>query len=74
MDLTFQQANGTIQQRNFKLVTKDKSLVESQYGKMEIDREIYLERARKLAELTIPHLYPPKGSNEATHILHHINQ
>ncbi len=44
----------------------DKSLVESQYGKMEIDREIYLERARKLAELTIPHLYPPKGSNEAT--------
>ena len=29
----------------------DKSLVESQYGKMELDREIYLERARRLAEL-----------------------
>ena len=33
---------------------------------MELDREIYLERARRLSELTIPHLYPPKGANEAT--------
>jgi len=47
-------------------VAKDKSLLESQYTKMEIDREIYLERARRVAELTIPHLYPPKGNNEAT--------
>ena len=48
------------------LVAKDASLVESQYVKMELDREIYLNRARRVAELTIPHLYPPKGSNEAT--------
>ena len=47
-------------------VTDDKSTVASQYQKMEIEREVYLERSRKLAELTIPHLYPPKGSNEAT--------
>ena len=47
-------------------VAKDKSLLESQYAKMEIDREVYLERARRVAELSIPHLYPPKGNNEAT--------
>ena len=44
----------------------DKSSIESQYQKMEIDREIYLERARESAELTIPYLYPPAGSNQAT--------
>lgn len=47
-------------------VTLDKSLVETQYSKMEIDREVYLERARRVSELTIAHLYPPKGANEAT--------
>ena len=47
-------------------VTEDKSSVESMYSKLELEREIYLERARRGAELTIPHLYPPKGSNEAT--------
>ena len=47
-------------------VAEDKSLVESQYTKMEIDRELYLERAREVARLTIPHLYPPKGANQAT--------
>ena len=47
-------------------VALDKSLVESQYAKMEVDREQYLERAREVAKLTIPHLYPPKGANEAT--------
>ena len=47
-------------------VALDKSLIESQYTKMEVDREQYLERARELAKLTIPHLYPPKGANEAT--------
>jgi hypothetical protein len=47
-------------------VNKDKSAIESQYSKLEIDRETYLERARECAELTIPHLYPPKGANEAT--------
>jgi len=47
-------------------VALDKSLVESQYTKMEVDREQYLERAREVAKLTIPHLYPPRGANEAT--------
>ena len=32
-----------------------KSSIESQYQKMEIDREIYLERARESAQLTIPY-------------------
>ena len=44
----------------------DKGTMESQYQKMEIDREIYLERARDSAELTIPYLVPEKGSNSAT--------
>ena len=47
-------------------VALDKSLVESQYTKMEVDREQYLERAREVAKLTIPHLYPPTGANQAT--------
>jgi hypothetical protein len=47
-------------------IALDKSLIESQYTKMEVDREQYLERAREVAKLTIPHLFPPKGANEAT--------
>ena len=57
-------------------IIDDKASIESQYQKMEIDREIYLERARDSAELTIPYLVPEKGSNSATnyptpyHLLH----
>ena len=51
---------------NTSKVSEDKNSLESMYSKMEIDREIYLERARDCAELSIPHLYPPKASNEAT--------
>ena len=51
---------------NTSTVSEDKSSLESQYSKLELDREIYLERARESAELTIPHLFPPKGANEAT--------
>ena len=47
-------------------IIDDKASIESQYQKMEIDREIYLERARDSAELTIPYLVPEKGSNSAT--------
>ena len=47
-------------------IIDDKASMESQYQKMEIDREIYLERARDSAELTIPYLVPEKGSNSAT--------
>ena len=32
-------------------VALDKSLVESQYTKMEVDREQYLERAREVARI-----------------------
>ena len=39
-------------------IIDDKTSIESQYQKMEIDREIYLERARDSAELTIPYLVP----------------
>jgi len=42
------------------------SSIEGQYQKLEIDRETYLERARESAELTIPHMYPPKGYNQNT--------
>ena len=31
-----------------------------------MNREVFIERARESAELTIPHLFPPKGSNEST--------
>ena len=47
-------------------VAEDKSSIAVQYEKCEIDREPYLEKARQVASLTIPFLYPPKGANEAT--------
>ena len=55
-------------------IIDDKASMESQYQKMEIDREIYLERARDSAELTIPYLVPEKGSNQQPIIQHLINQ
>ena len=33
---------------------EDKSSIQGQYGKLEIDREPYLSRARDCSELTIP--------------------
>ncbi|ANS05745.1 head-to-tail joining protein [uncultured phage_Deep-GF0-KM16-C193] len=47
-------------------VIEDKSSIQAQYSKLETDREPYLERARDCAALTIPTLYPHKGSSEAT--------
>jgi hypothetical protein len=47
-------------------VTEDKNSVQSQYNKLELNRETYLERARDCAKLTIPTLFPDKGNNEAT--------
>ena len=47
-------------------VIEDKNSIQAQYNKLEINRETYLERARDCAKLTIPTLYPNKGSNEAT--------
>ena len=45
---------------------KTSTSIEGQYQKLEQDRESYLERAREGATLTIPYLYPEKGSNENT--------
>ena len=45
---------------------KTTTSIEGQYQKLEQDRESYLERARESADLTIPYLYPSKGSNENT--------
>ena len=47
-------------------VIEDKSSIQAQYNKLELNREQYLERARECAELTIPTLIPPKNINEAT--------
>jgi len=47
-------------------VNSEKSKIESEYTKLEINREVFIERARDSAELTIPHLFPPKGSNVTT--------
>ena len=55
-------------------IIDDKASIESQYQKMEIDREIYLERARDSAELTIPYLVPEKVQTQQQIIQHHINQ
>jgi len=38
----------------------------SQYSKMETDREIYLNRARDCAKVTIPSLIPPSGASSST--------
>ena len=45
---------------------EDKSSIQAQYSKLEINRETYLERARDCAKLTIPTLFPDKGVNAAT--------
>ena len=47
-------------------VTEDNTSIQSQYNKLELNRETYLERARDCAKLTIPTLFPDKGNNEAT--------
>ena len=47
-------------------IIDDKSSIESQYQKMEIDREIYLERARDSAELTYSIFSTRESSNSAT--------
>ena len=46
--------------------SKPNNSIEGQYQKLEQDRESYLQRARESADLTIPYLYPAKGSNENT--------
>ena len=45
---------------------EDKSSIQAQYSKLEINRETYLERARDCAKLTIPTIFPDKSVNEAT--------
>ena len=45
---------------------EDKSSIQGQYGKLEIDREPYLERARDCSVLTIPTLFPSKNVNSGT--------
>ena len=47
-------------------VIEDKSSIQAQYNKLELNREQYLQRARECAELTIPTLIPPKNISEAT--------
>ena len=47
-------------------VIEDKNSIQAQYNKLELDREVYLERARDCAELTIPTLFPPKSAHGAT--------
>ena len=47
-------------------VVEDKSSIQAQYNKLEINREPYLSKARECAELTIPTLIPPKNISEAT--------
>ena len=42
-------------------VIEDKSSIQAQYNKLELNREQYLQRARECAELTIPTLIPPKN-------------
>ena len=45
---------------------EDKSSIQAQYQKLEINREPYLERARDCSALTIPTLFPVISANEAT--------
>ena len=47
-------------------VIEDKNSIQAQYNKLELDREVYLERARDCSELTIPTLFPPKSAHGAT--------
>ena len=45
---------------------EDRSSIQSQYGKLELDREPYLSRARDCSELTIPTLFPALNVSAAT--------
>ena len=45
---------------------EDKSSIQGQYGKLEIDREPYLSRARDCSELTVPTLFPSKNVSSGT--------
>ena len=45
---------------------EDKSSIQAQYQKLEINREPYLQRARDCSVLTIPTLFPVLSANEAT--------
>ena len=47
-------------------VIEDKSSIQAQYQKLEIDREPYLARARDCSELTIPTLFPTKNISSAS--------
>jgi|LauGreDrversion4_2_1035121.scaffolds.fasta_scaffold56566_5 hypothetical protein len=40
----------------------------ARWTKLESDRHVYLERARRCSELTLPFLYPPSGSSGATEL------
>ena len=42
--------------------------IKTRYDKLSMEREFYLDRARKNAELTIPALMPPLGSNYSTQL------
>jgi len=44
----------------------DSQTARARWSKMEGDRFVYLDRARKCSELTLPFLYPPAGSSSAT--------
>ena len=47
-------------------VIEDKSSIQAQYQKLEINREPYLQRARDCSVLTIPTLFPVISASEAT--------
>ena len=45
---------------------EDKSSIQAQYQKLEINREPYLQRARDCSVLTIPTLFPVISASAAT--------
>lgn len=46
--------------------TNDEDTLEGRYGRLEVDRSPYLQRARENSALTIPQVFPPEGTKGAT--------
>lgn len=47
-------------------MTLERETLEAKYDKLSTFRTVYIQRAEDAAEITIPHLFPRRGSNNAT--------
>ena len=49
-------------------MTMDEAPARAKWSKLESDRHVYLDRARRCSELTLPFIYPPSGTTGASEL------